>query len=134
MLTLSAAQAMLEAGLARARDGKHRVTIAIVDSGGFVVAMARMDGAAPATPDIALGKAGAAALMRRPSGELGQRWAPGAPIPTAMAIRTGGRFIAHQGALPFLEGDQAIGAVGVSGAPSDQDEAIAQAAIDAFRP
>ncbi len=50
-----------------------------------------------------------------------------------MVARTGGRFVPAQGSLVLRDGDEVVGAIGVSGARSDQDEEIAQAGVDAFR-
>jgi uncharacterized protein GlcG (DUF336 family) len=131
-LTLQAIQRMLDAGLTAAVRMGLSVTIVIVDPGGYLLAAIRMDKAPLLSPDIAQGKATAAALFRVSSADLQQRWQPGTPIPTAMSIRMGGRFIPHQGALPIFEGETVVGAVGVSGARSDEDEQIAQAALEAF--
>ncbi|MBI4494209.1 MAG: heme-binding protein [Chloroflexi bacterium] len=132
-LTLEAAQKMVQVGVATAEGRGLRVSIAVVDSGGYVVAVGRMDKAAPLTPDIAHGKAAAAALFRRSGLEMQQRWAPGAPVPSAMIVRMGGRFVPTQGGLPIRVGEDVIGAIGFSGASSQEDEEIAQAALEAVK-
>jgi uncharacterized protein GlcG (DUF336 family) len=122
---------MLDAGVAAAERRGLKVSIAVVDGGGYLVGLLKMDGAPLLSPDIAQGKAVASAVFNAPSLDLSKRWAPGSPIPTAVSARLGGRFVPHQGALPIRDGDAAIGAVGVSGAASDQDEAVAADAIAA---
>jgi uncharacterized protein GlcG (DUF336 family) len=132
-VSLSDAQRMIQAGIAQAEKMGVLVAIAVVDAAGYLVASARMDKARLLAPDVAIGKANAAALWKESSAELGKRWGAGAPVPAAAFARTGGRFVAHQGALPIWEGDDVVAAVGVSGARSDEDEGIAQAAIDALK-
>ena len=132
-LSLADAQRMIQEGLYQAERMGVLVGIAVVDAGGYVIASARMDKARLLSTDVAVGKANAAALWKESSAELGKRWAPGAPVPAAAFARTGGRFVAHQGALPVWEGDDVVGAVGVSGARSDEDEQIAQVAIERGR-
>lgn len=133
-LSLKNVQEMIQAGLAAAEGMGVQISIAVADSGGYLIAVARMDGAPLLSPEIAHGKAAAAALFRRSGKELGERWAPGAPVPVAMAIRTGGRFVPSQGGLPIWASDQVIGGVGASGASSQQDEDAARAALDAMPP
>lgn len=135
-----AAPIMLDEGLQllqvcvdKMRSMGLRCSIAIVDASGIQVAAARQEGANLLSPDIAFGKAYAAAIFRRSGRELGEAWGPGHPVGSAMVARTGGRFVAAQGSLVLRDGDEVVGAIGVSGARSDQDEEIAQAGVDAFR-
>ncbi len=132
-LTLEEGLRLVQVGLDKARSMGLNVSIAVVDASGVQVAAARMDGANLLTPDVAFGKAFAAAMFRRSGRELGEAWGPGHPVATAMVARTGGRFVAAQGSLVLRDGDQVVGAIGVSGARSDQDEEVAQAGVDAFR-
>ena len=66
-LTSSDVKRMMAASLAEAEKNKWQVTVAIVDDGGFMLALDRMDGAAVTTAEVAVGKARTAALTRRPS-------------------------------------------------------------------
>ena len=122
----------LKAGIAKAEQMGIAVGIVTVDSAGFLVAAARMDTALPLSPEIAYGKASASALMRLPSADLQKRWQPGAPVPATLFARTGGRFTPQQGALPISQNGEVVGAVGVSGASSADDEQVAQAVVDAY--
>ena len=131
-MNLADAQRAIDAGLAEASKMDIRVGIVVVDAGGYLLAAARMDGALLVAPDVAQGKAVAAALFQRPSGEMAQMWPPGAPVPAAMNVRTGGRFIPHQGAVPVRHDGKVIGAIGVSGAKAAQDEEVATAAAHAI--
>lgn len=132
-LTLDEASRLLQVCLEKARAMGIKVSVSIVDAHGVQVCAAKMDGAAPLTPDIAYGKAFAAAMFRRSGREMGENWPPGAPVPTAMAIRTGGRLVAAQGSLLLRDGDEVVGAIGASGARASEDEEVAQAGVDVFR-
>ncbi|HLH26665.1 MAG TPA: heme-binding protein [Chloroflexota bacterium] len=132
-LTLDESLHLLQVCVGKMRSMNLRCSIAIVDASGIQVAAARADGANLLSPDIALGKAYAAAMFRRSGRELGEAWGPGHPVGSAMVARTGGRFVPAQGSLVLRDGDEVVGAIGVSGARSDQDEEIAQAGVDAFR-
>jgi uncharacterized protein GlcG (DUF336 family) len=132
-VTLEEGQRLLAACLEAAHGRGLAVSVVVVDASGTLVCAARMDRALPLTPDVALGKACASIGFRRSGRELGELWGPGAAIPAAMAIRTGGRFVAAQGSLLLRDGDEVVGAIGVSGAKSSEDEEIAQTGVDAFR-
>jgi glc operon protein GlcG len=132
-ITLEEGQRMLQACLEKARSMGISVSVAIVDAAGIPVCSARMDRAGILTPDIAYGKAFAAAAFKRSGREMGEQWAPGAPVPSAMIIRTGGRFVPSQGSLPLKSGDDVVGAIGASGAKPGEDEEVAQAGVDVFR-
>ena len=132
-VTLEEGQRLLQVCLDKARSMGLNVSIVVVDGSGTLVCSARMDRAPLLTPDIALGKAYAAVAFRRSGREMAELWPPGSPVPTAMTIRTGGRLVAAQGSLPLREGDDVVGAIGVSGAKSTEDEEIAQAGVDVFR-
>src|SRR5438034_7686685 len=113
--------AMTEAAVAYARDHELKLSIVILDAGGNVIRATRMDGCNFLAPDIARGKAFGAAAWRLPSAELGKRFT----TPTAaagMVAISGQRIVPHQGALPIWSEGQCIGAIGASGARSDQDE------------
>jgi uncharacterized protein GlcG (DUF336 family) len=132
-LTLAESLRLQEICLDKARAMGIRVSVAVVDASGVQVCGAKMDGAAPLTPDIALGKAYAAAMFRRSGREMAENWAPGAPVPAAMIARTGGRLVPAQGSLVLRDGDEVVGAIGASGAKSSEDEEVAQSGVDAFR-
>lgn len=131
-LTLDEAQRMIRAGIDAAQQRGLNVSIAVTDASGWLIAAARMDRAGLPTPEIAFGKAAAAALFRRSGAELASRWGPGHPVGASMTVRMGGRFVPSQGGLPIREGDQVVGGVGVSGATSQEDEEVAMAALAAL--
>ena len=104
--------------------------IAVVDAGGQLIAFARLDGSFPAASDIAIGKARTAAAFRKPTRVLEDLVNKGRVTMTTLAAVT--FFTPLKGGVPLTVDAQVVGAIGVSGAASaDQDDEIAQAAADA---
>lgn len=115
----------------RALDLKP-LTVVVLDPGGHMVALAREDGSGIARVEIATGKAWGALGIGAGSRVLFDRWqAGGEGFVTALAAATGGRMIPVPGGVLAIEADGAtIGAVGVSGDTSDNDEACAIAGLE----
>ena len=126
-LTLADCEKIMSAALAEARRNKWIVAIAILDDGGHLLSLARMDGATPANAAIATEKGRTAAVSRRSSGMWEQRIKEGR---TSMLKMPG--ILPVQGGVPILADGGCVGAVGVSGVQSHEDERIAQAGIDAL--
>ncbi len=129
-LTLDRAVRCIDAGLAKARELGFQVAIAVVDDAGHLVACHRMDGALWVTPEIARGKANAAAAFRASTDDLEGRFAGARQL---FALNVAGldqyQFVFGKGAVTLMEAGRVVGAVGVSGAvPADNDDAIARAA------
>lgn len=130
-LALDEAARMIEAARAKAAELGVRVTIAVLDPRGDLVALQRMDGALWRSVPISQGKAAASAAWDMPSGDLAERWDQ--PVVRALAMMEQGRLIPWQGALPVRRPDGAmIGAIGVSGARPAEDEAVAAAGLAAL--
>jgi len=127
-ITLDDAKTMMAAAEAEAARNNWEVVIAILNDGGRIVAVHRMDGARPGNDDIALGKARTSAMTCRPSA-VWQKWIDG-PHPAYATFP----FLAAQGGLPIIIDGDLIGAIGVSGVKSYEDEQIAMAAIRAVFP
>lgn len=105
--------------------------IAIVDDGGHVVLLERLDGTFPAAGAISIGKARTAALFRKPTRDFEELVNNGRTTMVALPDVT--PFTPLRGGVPLIVDGQAVGAIGVSGAASaQQDDEIAQAAVDAF--
>jgi uncharacterized protein GlcG (DUF336 family) len=108
-----------------------RVNVAVVDSGGNLVAFLRMPGAPLHSMDIAIDKACTAASFGLPT----HQWTDALQGHSA-AVRDGlvrrPRFVAFGGGLPIVEAGQRIGAIGVSGGSEEQDQAIAMAGLAAL--
>ena len=104
------------------------LTCAVVDSRGTLVALARMDNARYFTTDVAVGKARASAAFGAPSGALTNVGALGLGT-----IIEGGGMLFLQGAVPIMKNGQPVGAMGCSGAASQQDEDAAKAGVAAMQ-
>ena len=126
-LTLEDCLKISAAAQAEARRNNWLVAIAILDDGGHLLHFARMDGATPANAAIAVEKARTSALSRRTSGRWEQLIKDGR---TGMLNMPG--ILPVQGGVPIVADGTCIGAVGVSGVQSREDEQIAQAGIDAL--
>lgn len=121
VLTFDDVRKMMAACEAEAAKNGWAVSIVIVDDAGYPLNLLRLDGAGPMTPDVALGKARTAALTRRPSQFWEERVKerPGfLRFPEVLPV-TGG--------VPVMVGTECVGAVGVSGVQSHQDEQVALA-------
>ncbi|HVC55696.1 MAG TPA: heme-binding protein [Stellaceae bacterium] len=126
-LTLDEANRILRGTLAKAQELNIRVTAAVCDSGGRLIALQRMDGAIWAGVYGSQGKAVASAAFGRASGELSAR--ADQPTPRGIAQAEGGHMIMGQGAVPILRNGVVIGACGVGGGTSQEDEDCAKAGV-----
>jgi glc operon protein GlcG len=124
-LNLAAVKTMVAAAETEAQKRNVQVTICIVDESGNLLFLQKADGAGINTIQFAQKKARYAALFRRPSKVA------------ADALKSGNLDILafpdgfpNQGGLPIQVDGYTIGGIGVSGAPSEVDEAIGQHAID----
>jgi glc operon protein GlcG len=124
MLTLEDCKRISAAAEAEARKNNWNVCVAIVDDGGHLLHLFRMDGATPANSRIAIEKGRTAAETRRSTAMWEERIKGGR---TAMLRMPGVTPI--QGGLPIVIDGECIGAVGVSGVQSHEDEQIAKAGI-----
>ena len=126
---LSIAQATLAEGHAK---GFAPLTVAVLDAGGHLIALLRADGASLLRPEIAAGKAWGALAMGFGGRELAQRAAKMPAFFNALSDLAGGRMLPVPGGVLVRDGGGAlIGAVGVSGDTSDNDEVCAVAAVRA---
>ncbi|HEY8343095.1 MAG TPA: heme-binding protein [Calditerricola sp.] len=130
-ITDSLAVAMLERAVAKARELGVAVNIAITDEAGHLKAFRRMDGAPLLSIGIAQRKAYSAAAFRMPTGNWydlikdNPRLLHGIPHTPDLTIFGGG--------FPIVVDGEVIGAIGVSGASEEEDEAICQAALEALK-
>jgi uncharacterized protein GlcG (DUF336 family) len=127
-----AARAMMDAAREKADAVGKPVSVAVVDAGGALMALERLHDAPPATVLVAEGKAVASAVMGRDSGRL-EAMAESLPsIINALMMRYEGRFVPAQGGVVIRKDGTVVGAVGVSGATSEEDESIARAGAEAY--
>src|SRR4051795_7481778 len=129
-LTLETARRLIDAAIDEAAAQGLKLSFAVVDAGGHLVAAARMDDADWITPEVALGKAWTAAAFRAPSDAQGQKAKDLVAFAGAISAATHGRYTPQTAGLPIvLEGGPA-GAMGASGATGQEDEAVVRAAIE----
>ena len=129
-LTLEGAKKVIAAAEAEALKNRVGCNVAVVDDGGNLIAFHRIDPTFPAGARVSIGKARTAALFRQPTKNFED------------VITEKGRtsmialddFTPLQGGVPIIVGGQIVGAVGVSGASSaDQDEQFARAGAAALK-
>ncbi len=131
-LDLATAEKIAKRGLERAAEMGLKVSIAVLDDGGNLVYVARMDGAPFHSPNIAMGKAWVSAAWRVPSGET-EKKAQAAPyFYESVATMSGGKAVIRQGALPIVIEGKVVGAAGVSGGTSAEDEEIVRVGLTAI--
>lgn len=132
-LTLAAASTIVEAVLGKGRELRLLpLTVAVLDSGGHLVALKREDESGIMRADIAIGKAWGSLGMGTSSRTLRDRISDRPTFLNALAVVSQGRFIPVPGGVLIRNGDKkVVGAVGVSGDTSDRDEYCAIAAIGA---
>jgi uncharacterized protein GlcG (DUF336 family) len=130
-LTLGIARAIIAAAEAEARAMQVAMCVAVVDSGGQLVAFERMDAADLVAVTLAQDKAWTALVNRMPTADLGPIVQPGAEFYGYHTIK-GGRTIIFAGGLPLERDGVLVGAVGVSGGDSAQDQRAVEAGAAAF--
>jgi glc operon protein GlcG len=127
-LTLDGARELIAAAEKVARARHTTGAVAVVDDGGNLMALERLEGTFAAGANIAIGKARTAALFKKPTRFFEDVIAKGRTAMTALPD-----FTPLGGGLPLMVDGQVIGAVGVSGAASaKEDEELAQVAANAL--
>jgi uncharacterized protein GlcG (DUF336 family) len=130
-VTLSAAQAVVEAARAKAEEIGVPMNIAVVDGGNNLTAFARMDGAWLGSIDIAKNKAYTARSFDMSTKDLAPLAQPNQPL-FGIHASNQGQLIVFAGGIPLTSGDEVVGAVGVSGGSVEQDHEVAEAGVAAF--
>ena len=120
-LTAADVENAMNACKAKAQENKWNVSIAVLDDGGCLLAFHRMDGAAAISAEVAIGKARTSAMTRRPSKFFEDR------IKERPAFAGFPAGIMIQGAVPIMHKGECVGAIGVSGMQSFEDEQVAEA-------
>ncbi|MEB8389094.1 heme-binding protein [Rhodobacteraceae bacterium KMM 6894] len=130
-LTLDQAQAIINDCLKwRTENGLKPLTVAVLDSGGYLMALAREDGTSNLRPEIAQGKARGAVAMGLGSRALFERAKVEPFFIQAMNSLAQGSLVPVAGGVLIKQDSVIIGAVGITGDNSDNDEACAIAAIE----
>ena len=131
-MTLHIASQIVDAALAAGREHKFMpLVVAVLDAGGHLVAFKREDGAGILRFDIAFGKAYGALGMGFGSRELFNRTQANPTFMAALSTVAAGRLVPVPSGVLIVEGGQVIGAVGISGDNSDNDETCALAGLAA---
>lgn len=133
-LTAAGAKKMMATAIDHAQRDGIAIVVAIVDSGGHILLVERMDGGRFHSVHSALAKAVCAASNRRstgPKGAQGQALDVVHALGLALAAGTG-RFTAMEGGYPIIIGGECIGGIGVAGGTFEFDEQVAKAAIESI--
>src|SRR5687767_3325544 len=134
-LTTAGAKKVMSVALAAAEKAGIAVSVAVVDAGGHLLLVERMEGGRFHTVHSATAKAVCAASNRRPTGSQG---AQGQALDVAhalgLALAAGPeRWTAMEGGCPIMAGSECIGAVGVAGGSWEADERIAREAAESIK-
>ncbi len=125
-LTASDVQKMAAACRAEAAKNTWNVSFAVVDDAGYLLYLERLDGAGPITAEVAAGKASTAARTRRPTKFWEDR------VKERPVFLKFPENLPIQGGMPIMYQGECVGAIGVSGVQSHEDEQIANAGIAAL--
>ena len=129
VLTIEGAKKVAFAAATEAKAHQDGGAIAIVDDGGNLLYLERLDGTFPAGPNVSIGKARTAALFQKPTAAFEEIIRGGRTPMIALAD-----FTPLQGGVPIVVDGKVIGAIGVSGAASQvRDEAVAKAGAAALQ-
>src|SRR5689334_2368635 len=126
MVTLKEARKIIEAAEKRAKKLGQPMNIAVVDSGGNLVAHIRMDGAWIGSVDISINKAWTSRAFDITTKHLGENSQPGQDFYGILASNNG-KVMIFAGGVPLTLDGKVVGAIGVSGGTGDQDQTVAEA-------
>ena len=132
VLTLDTSERILDSAITEAKrlNAPHG-SFAVVDDAGYLLVFKRIDNSLPATAQVAVGKARTAAIFRTPSADLENAVNNGRFSMLSGGFNVADGFTAMKGGIPLRVRGQVIGAIGVSGtASADQDEQIAKAVVE----
>jgi glc operon protein GlcG len=128
-IPLARAEALINAAVAEAKRHDWKLNIAVVDSGGNLVAFQRMDGAQLGSIQVSQHKAHAAVMYRRET----KAFENAIQVKNAYYVMTLDGIIGSRGGIPIVEGGRLVGAIGCSGGTGSQDEVACKAAIAALK-
>ena len=126
-LTLTEANRIVQGAIDKAKEMNIKISVAVCDAGGRLMAFNRMDGAIWGSVYGCQGKAVASVGFGRPSGELQGR--ADSPIIRGIVAAEGGHMIPSQGGVPIMRNGVVEGACGVGGGTSQEDEDCASAGV-----
>ena len=129
---LDLALELIAASKEKAREINVPMVIAVVDGGGNLVALQRMDQALLVSIDIAVNKAYTAVAIKIPTHELAKIAQPEQPL-FGIHNADGGRIVIFGGGFPLKRNEEIIGGIGVSGGSVEEDIQCAKAALERFK-
>ena len=127
-LSLADANRIIGASIAEAERIGVKLSVAVVDGGGQLVAFQRMEGAIAVSATAAPGKAVGSVFFGRDSAQIN----PESPIMQAIIASQGGRIIPAQGAIPIYQDGALVGAIGGSGGTAQEDEDCVRKGLEAL--
>ena len=132
-LTLEAAKSLIGFAILKARELGVGGAVAVVDDGGHLICLERIDGTMAAAANIAIGKAATAIGFKRPGAVLEETITTQRPAMQTLNSVTPAPFVPLKGAYPIEIDEEIVGAIAVAGAVNgENDEAIALYAIEEF--
>ncbi len=132
MLTLKDANTIIVTALAKGRELELKaLTVVVLDHSGEIKACAREDGSSRLRPTVAKGKASGALALETSSRALAEMASARPEFFNSLVAASGGNLVAAAGGVLIKSGTIVLGAVGISGDTSDQDEACAIAGVEA---
>ncbi|MEJ7831887.1 MAG: heme-binding protein [Nocardioides sp.] len=129
MLTLDEATSLCTAARTAAAEQGVAMSFAVMDAGGHLQCLVRMDDALWVSADVAQGKAWTAAAYGVPSAAQKAKMEPMPNFAGAVTTMTHGRFTPQTGAVPIYRDGTLLGAIGASGGTGEQDEAACSRAV-----
>jgi uncharacterized protein GlcG (DUF336 family) len=130
-ITLEQAKTVVAAAEDKADEIGVAMNIAVVDAGNNLTVFVRQNGAWLGSIEIAKDKAFTARAFDISTAELAEMAQPGGPL-YGIAVSNEGRVIVFPGGIPLKQGQEMVGAIGVSGGEVDQDHAVAEAGAAAL--
>lgn len=130
-ITLNISKKMGEAALKKALEIEVPVVFSVVDNGGNLLYLERMDNAFVTSVDISINKAFTAWALKKGTNELSNIVLPGESL-YGLNLTNNSRIITFGGGFPIIVGGEIVGAVGVSGGTVEEDMEIAKAALNSL--
>lgn len=130
-ITLETAKKLIEAAEQEAANLGVPMVISVVDDGGNMVAVHRMDDAWLASVDIAQNKAWTSVALKMPTAGLAEATVPNAEL-YGLNTTNNGRIVVFGGGIPLMKEGKVVGAVGASGSSVEHDIKVSEAAVRAF--
>ncbi|MFB4212805.1 heme-binding protein [Shouchella sp. JSM 1781072] len=130
-LTLQDAQEVIAAAEEKAKQLNVKMVISVVDDGGNMIAVHRMDDAWLASVDIAQKKAWTSVALKTKTADLAEATVPNAEL-YGLNTTNDGRIVLFGGGIPLKHGETIVGAIGVSGSSVEDDVTVAEAGVYRF--